>query len=145
MHEADHRFTVEGYVCGLDGRPSADVQVIVKDLGVSEGASAYTNSRGYYRATLHLHNENRGDPILVKALNEERRVTALFDPKDRTTERVATVHFGSGCEQAASEGSRWLYYGAGVGLVAVMVIAGTKWLEHRRRILRHARKGRGKR
>ncbi|MBP8105473.1 MAG: hypothetical protein KAY79_14670, partial [Nitrospira sp.] len=29
-HAADHRFTVEGFVCGKDGRPGANVEVLVK-------------------------------------------------------------------------------------------------------------------
>lgn len=145
MHEVDHRFSVEGYVCGPNGRPTPDVQVIVKDVRVSEGASAYTDDRGYFKATLHLHNENRGDPILVRAVNEERRLTAHFDPNDSRTERIVSVNFGSGCEQAGSEAGRWLSYGAGIGLAAVAVAVGVKWFKRSRRAGRKGQKDRGKR
>ncbi len=145
MHEVDHRFSVEGYVCGPDGRATPDVQVIVKDARVSEGASAYTDSRGYYKATLHLHNENQGDAILVKALNEEQRVTAQFDPKDARTERIVTVNFGTECDKAAAEEERWLYYGAGIGLAAVIMIAGAAWFKRQRPSGKKSKKGQGKR
>ncbi|MBU6434484.1 MAG: hypothetical protein KJS98_14340, partial [Nitrospirae bacterium] len=36
-HEADHRFTVEGFVCGADGKGSANIDVLVKDTRISYG------------------------------------------------------------------------------------------------------------
>ena len=138
MHEVDHRFTVAGHVCGPDGQPVPDIKVIAKDVRASVHAVGYTDSRGYYRATLHLHNENRGDPILVIALDQEKRETAQFDPKDAHAERQITVNFGSGCETAAG-GADWLYYGAGVGLAAVAVLAGARLIRNRQRSQRRGK------
>lgn len=132
MHEVDHRFTVAGHVCGPDGQPVPDIKVIAKDVRVSVHAIGYTDSRGYYKATLHLHNENGGDPILVIALDQEKRVTAQFDSKDARTERHITVNFGSGCESAAG-GADWIYYGAGIGLAAVAALAGVRLIRNRHR------------
>jgi len=132
MHEVDHRFTVEGLVCGPEGRPVPDTQVIAKDVRVSVHATGYTDSRGRYKATLHLHNDNRGDPIVVTALDQEQRVTVQFDPKDVRTERQLTVNFGSGCEASAG-GPEWMYYGAGIGLAAVAAFAGARLIRNRRR------------
>ncbi|MEW6542511.1 MAG: carboxypeptidase-like regulatory domain-containing protein [Nitrospirota bacterium] len=132
-HEVDHRFTVEGFVCGSDGKPVAETQVIVKDTRASVGVSVYTDSRGYYKATLHLHNDNRGDPILVSALQQEQRVTAQFDPKDVETERLVKVTIGSGCETAGEESSPWVYYGAGIGIAAVAALAGARFFRKRQR------------
>src|SRR5919202_5428823 len=95
MHETDHRFIVEGHVCDQAGQPIPDTQVIIKDARVSEGATGYTDDRGYYKAILHLHNDNLGDRILVKAGVQEQHTTAQFDPKDVHTERKAVVNFGS--------------------------------------------------
>lgn len=142
MHEADHRFTVEGYLCGADGRPVPDVQVIVKDTRVSVGASGYTDRHGYYKATLHLHNENRGDPILVVALDQEQRVTAQFDVKDAEAERKATVNFGTGCEASAGGAPDWLYYGVGIGLVTAAVVAGAKLARSRQRSAKRGKRQR---
>jgi len=132
MHEVDHRFTVAGHVCGPDGQPVPDIKVIAKDVRVSVHAIGYTDNRGYYKATLHLHNENGGDPILVIAIDQEKRVTAQFDSKDARTERHITVNFGSGCESAA-EGADWIYYGAGIGLAAVAALAGVRLIRNRHR------------
>jgi hypothetical protein len=67
-HEADHRFTVEGFVCGTDGKAIVNTDVLVKDTKISYGQVVKTDTDGYYRATFHLHNENLGDPLLVKAI-----------------------------------------------------------------------------
>lgn len=132
-HEVDHRFIVEGYVCGPDGQPRANVKVTAKDARVEVLASALTESDGYYQTVLHLHNDNQGDPIVVFALDEEKRITAQFDPKDVHTDRKAVVHFGTGCEQSARGTPHWVYYGAGVGAVAVALFAGARFVRSRRR------------
>jgi MYXO-CTERM domain-containing protein len=133
MHEIDHRFTVEGYVCGSDGQPVKDLSVTVKDARVDIRMTAVTDDRGYYKATLHLHNDNRGDPIVVTAKDQEKKTTALFDVKDVKTERIATVNFGTGCE-AGDEGPRpWVYYTAGIGLAMVAAFAGARFVKARRK------------
>ena len=71
-HEADHRFTVEGFVCGTDGKAIADTDVLVKDTKISYGQVVKTDGDGYYKATFHLHNENLGDPLLVEARGEQK-------------------------------------------------------------------------
>ncbi len=133
MHEVDHRFSVEGHVCKADGSPAAETQVVVKDTRVSVGVAAFTDAQGYYKATLHLHNDNRGDPILVTALDQEKKVTALFDVKDVKTERRVTVDIGSGCGASGEESNRWVYYGVGAGLAAAAVVAGVRMIKGRRR------------
>jgi MYXO-CTERM domain-containing protein len=133
MHEVDHRFTVEGHVCKADGTPAAEAQVVVKDTRVSVGTTVFADAGGHYKATLHLHNDNRGDPILVTALEQEKKVTALFDVKDVKTERQVTVNIGSGCEASAGGPPPWVYYGAGVGLAAVAVVAGARLIKKRQR------------
>ncbi|WP_455371619.1 hypothetical protein, partial [Petrachloros mirabilis] len=59
-HEADHRFTVEGFVCGSDGSGVPDTDVLVKDTKISYGQVVKTDGDGYYKATFHLHNDNLG-------------------------------------------------------------------------------------
>lgn len=142
MHEVDHRFTVEGHVCGVDSRPVSETKVIVKDTRVSIGTAVYTDSRGYYKAVLHLHNDNRGDPILVAALEQEQTVKAQFDPADVKSERQVTVNIGSGCGVQAEESSRWVYYGAGIGLAGAAVAAGIGFVKSRHR---SQKRGKGQR
>jgi hypothetical protein len=144
MHEIDHRFIVEGYVCGADGRPVSDTKVIVRDPRVTGGVAEFTDSRGRYKAALHLHNDNRGDTILVEALNEEKRTTAQFDPKDVKTERKVTVNFGAGCEALDEEMPAWVWYGAGAGLAAAAVFAGARLIKKRQRSPQKRGKGQRK-
>lgn len=141
MHEADHRFTVDGYVCGPDGKPVAETPVLVKDTRVSVGATVYTDARGYYKTILHLHNDNVGDPLLVEAGTERQERKIEFDPKDTESERGLRVHFGSGCIQSGSGGvPAWVYYGLGAGVVAGAAVIGRKWA---RRWARERRSGKG--
>ncbi|MBM4132309.1 MAG: hypothetical protein FJ245_00950 [Nitrospira sp.] len=142
MHEVDHRFTVEGHVCGIDGRPASEAKVMVKDTRVSIGTAVFTDSHGYYKAVLHLHNDNRGDPILVTALEQEQTVKAQFEPTDVKNERQVTVNIGSGCAPQQEESSRWVYYGAGIGLAAVIVAAGVGFVKSRQRV---QKRGKGQR
>jgi len=142
MHEVDHRFTVEGYVCGADGRPVTDHEVVVKDTRVSVGATVFTDSRGYYKATLHLHNDNLGDPVLVTGRDEQKDTKIQFDPKDVRTERRVTVNFGAGCEVGTGE-ARWAYYGAGLVVAVAAAFAGAKLIRSQRR--RSQKRGTGQR
>lgn len=143
MHEIDHRFTVEGHVCGPDGKPVADTKVIVRDPRITGGVAEFTDRGGHFKATLHLHNENQGDTILVEALNQEQRATAQFDPKDVKSERKITVNFGSGCEAIDEEMPAWVWYGGGLGLAAVAVFVGARLIRNRRRASQ--KRGRGQR
>lgn len=121
LHKTDHRFSVEGHVCNADGQPLRDVEVIVKDTRIGEGQAATTDSDGYYKATLHLHDENYLDPIRVSAREETKEVRAEFDPDDASTERIITVDLGGPCQSSGGGTPEWVYYGAGAGLVAVVL------------------------
>ncbi|MGH7230745.1 MAG: hypothetical protein ACREJU_05215 [Nitrospiraceae bacterium] len=139
-HEIDHRFIVEGFVCGSDGKAISETEVMVKDTRVSVGKMGYTDNRGHYKVTLHLHNDNQGDPILVTAKDQEQRTTATFDPKDLRVERKVTVNFGSGC--VTEDSSSWIYYGVGLGVMIAAAVAGATLVRKRRQPVR---RGKGKR
>lgn len=98
-HEADHRFSVEGYVCGVDGAAITEEKVIVKNTRAKVSKAVFTDSDGYYKATLHLHNDNVGDPLLITVKDQERQAKVAFDPKDLESERSILVNFGQGCEK----------------------------------------------
>jgi hypothetical protein len=146
-HEADHRFTIEGSVCGTGGEPVSGVEVVAKDTRISVLRTTLTDDRGYYKVTLHLHNDNRGDTIAVYVkdkdgqVQQERQVTAQFDPNDVHTERKTTVNFGSGCETLAGEPPAWLYYGAGLSVLAGGAWAGARLLRSRKRQMKGGRGG----
>ena len=146
-HETDHRFTVEGSACGVDGAPVSGVEVVVKDARISVLRTTLTDDRGYYKVTLHLHNENKGDPIVVYLkdkegkVQQEQQITAQFDPKDVHTERKTTVNFGSGCAVLSDEPPSWVYYGAGLAVLSGGVWAGARLLRSRKRRAGSGRSG----
>jgi|CXWL01.1.fsa_nt_gi hypothetical protein len=131
-HEADHRFTIKGNVCGADGKPRAELQVHVKNTRVDVRASTYTDQSGFYKTTLHLHNDNVGDTLVIYAGDEEKEAKIQFDPKDLETERSVTVDFGSGCLSAGGGTAPWVYYAGGVGLVGLVVVIGASWNKRRK-------------
>ena len=142
-HEADHRFAVEGYVCGADGKAVAGTDVLVKDTKISYGQVVKTDSYGYYKATFHLHNENLGDPILVEARGEQRDHKVEFDPKDLESERKIQVNFGVGCD--ASTPPPWLWLSVGAMVAGVGGVVGMKVLRSRKKRERAKGKSQGKR
>jgi hypothetical protein len=125
-HEADHRFTVEGFVCGADGKSSANVDVLVKDTKISYGQIVKTDANGYYKAAFHLHNDNLGDPLLIEANGQQQQQKVSFDPKDLEAERVIQVNFGTGCIQDRHAVPMWVYLAAGGVAAAVGGFVGFK-------------------
>lgn len=130
-HEADHRFMVEGYICGTDGKPISNADVLVKDTKISYGQVIKTDGGGYYKATFHLHNDNLGDPLLVEFRGEQQNLKVEFDPKDLESERKVRVNFGTGCD--ASGPPAWLWWGGGAMVAAVGSIVGMKLVRSQRR------------
>lgn len=119
MHEADHRFTVSGYVRDEQGKPLEESKVRVVDTRIGLGETAFTDNHGYYEVVLHLHNDNLGDEIRVEALGETKTLTATFDPEDRTTERKVQLDFGALPPEGTGGDSAVLWaYAAGAAVLA---------------------------
>jgi hypothetical protein len=144
-HEADHRFTVEGFVCGADGKGSADIDVMVKDTRVSYGQIVKTDGEGHYKATFHLHNDNLGDPLLIEAKGERQEQKVQFDPKDLESERKIQVNFGSGCIRDIASPPVWFYAGLVAGAVALGGFVGVKLVRSWRKQGQKRGKSQGKR
>lgn len=140
LHEIDHRFTVEGRVCGDDGQGLEGVKVVVKDARVSVGASGTTDEEGSYKVILHLHNDNQGDPLLIKALDWEKRAKVDIDAQDIETERVITVNLGGDC-LPITRVDKLVYYGLGIGLSVAAGAIGVKYF--RRKVRSRQRKQMG--
>jgi hypothetical protein len=132
-HEADHRFTVEGFVCGPDGKGDPNVEVLVKDTRISYGQTVTTDGDGYYKATFHLHNDNLGDPLFIEARGEQQNQKVQFDPKDLEAERRIQVNFGAGCIHDRSAPPVWVLSVAGLVVVGVGGVIGRKLLRARRK------------
>lgn len=130
-HEADHRFMVEGYVCGQDGKGLSNTEVLVKDTRISYGQVVRTDGDGYYKAMFHLHNDNLGDPLLVEARGEQQNHKIQFDPKDLESERKIKVNFGTGCD--ASGPPVWIWWGGGAMVAAAGTLIGMKLVRSQRK------------
>lgn len=115
-HEADHRFMVEGYVCGEGGVGVSNVDVLVKDTRISYGQVVKTDGDGYYKAMFHLHNDNLGDPLLIEARGEQKNLKVEFDAKDLESDRKIRVDFGVGC--SAGNSPSWVWWGSGAAVLA---------------------------
>jgi hypothetical protein len=144
-HEADHRFTVEGFVCEADGKSSPNIDVLVKDTKVSNGQIVKTDGDGYYKATFHLHNDNLGDPLLIEANGQQQQQKVSFDPKDLETERIIQVNFGAGCTQDKGSTPLWIYLGSGAAAAAVGGFIGVKLIRSWRKQEQKRGKSQGKR
>ena len=144
-HEADHRFTVEGFVCGADGKGSANIDVLVKDTRISYGQIVKTDGDGYYKAAFHLHNDNLGDPLLIEAKGEQQQQKISFDPKDLEAERKIQVNFGTGCISDKGSIPLWIYLGSGAVAAAVGGFIGVKLIRSWRKQEQKRGKSQGKR
>lgn len=121
-HDTQHRFTVFGQVRDEKGKPMQNVRVIVTDNRLEEeGGTTFTDPNGFYSQLLHLHNDNLGDEIVIKAEDREKKINAVFNVQDRQTERKTRVDFGP-TEQEIQTAQRWRY--AGYGTAALLVIGG---------------------
>jgi hypothetical protein len=121
-HDTQHRFTVYGQVRDEDGNPLQNTRVIVTDNRLEEeGGTTFTDPSGNYSQLLHLHNDNLGDEVVIRAGNREVRIKAVFNVEDRTTERKTRVDIGPS-PQEVQKAKLWRY--AGYGAAALFVIGG---------------------
>jgi len=147
-HETDHRFTVSGYVRDKDGKPVKDARVYARDLGDQsvDPVTTYADGGGFYKVTLHLHDQNVGDAIQVSAKDERsgfdeiKKIRAEFTPGDRHTERQARVNFGPESDTSAGgsggligteDASKLWIYAVGGGLALAAIGAAVARARHR--------------
>ena len=126
-HEADHRYSVRGYILDENERAIADREVSIFADG-NLLASGRTDSDGYYSLHLHLHNEDRGRLLSLNAGAQRAEIRVDFDPGDKHTARVhdASLVGGKLVEKALNRWRTppWIYPLAGfivLGFVLVML------------------------
>lgn len=115
-HEADHRYIISGFVRDESGAALKNVVVHLEHKG-GEKKKVKTSRSGYYEVLFHLHNENLGDEILIRAGELEKTVKVIFDVEDTASSRGDTVNFG----MAAQGVSIWVYLTT--ASLVVMVVA----------------------
>jgi len=97
LHEVDHRFTVEGRICGNGGDGIEAAVVSVKNTRADISGNGKSDSDGFYKVVLHLHNENQGDPLVIESGEFESTGRVELDPNDPKTERIIMVNLGHPC------------------------------------------------
>lgn len=124
LHEVDHRFTVEGRICGDDGEGIGAAVVSVKNTRADISGNGKTDSDGFYKVVLHLHNENQGDPLVVQGGEFESTGRVELDPDDPKTERIVTINLGQPCRALPFWRRTWFFTGlvALFGIIMVWVM-----------------------
>lgn len=115
-HEADHRYTVRGYVLDEQRQPLAGRKVSIRGH-----ASATTDSRGAYSIRLHLHNEDLGKKLQILSGGAEHTIRVRFDRSDTRTQRIHYANFvGDELLEEEITGMGfplWGYAAAGIGVL----------------------------
>ncbi len=129
-HEADHRYTIQGYV--LDGQKrgiaSSSVKALLDGKLVAEKT---TDSSGFYKAQLHLHDPDYGKELEIVTKQGKGTVKINFTLGDKSTERFHNVNFIDGQltegEISISGFPQWVYFaGAGLVILGVVIAMGGK-------------------
>jgi len=131
-HEANHRYTVSGYILNKDESPISSTRVLINANGF--GARGTTDSDGYYSLRLHLHDSDLGRKLLIKTDYGEGTVNATFDPGDRSSARVHYVNIIGGqlVEGRLDGGGKvpaWVYYVLGLSLLIFVVSVLRKYVK----------------
>ncbi|MGD8840048.1 MAG: hypothetical protein PVI70_10640 [Gammaproteobacteria bacterium] len=104
-HEADHRYQVYGYVLDKNEKaiPGREVTISADGELLARGK---TDSYGYYSLHLHLHNEDRGRLLNLRAGPDRADIRVGFDPADTHTARVHAANLVGG-KLVEKELNRW--------------------------------------
>lgn len=131
-HEVDHRYEIRGYLLDENDRGIADQDVIAFD-GTNPLARGKTDSSGYYSLHLHLHNEDNGRRLRLRAGLHQADLRVTFDPGDLTTIRVHDANFVGGKFVEGDLGRfrvpGWIYPLVGILIVGIALVS----LEKRRK------------
>jgi hypothetical protein len=137
LHELDHRYDVMGYILSAEGQAIPGVAVVAY-LGDERMGSGRSDSDGYYRFRLHLHDSDVGRELRLKASQSQGSVRVSLTPGDASTQRLHHVNFVGGKllegELSDRAGISTTTVAAGVaGVVLVASIAAAMGLRRRRR------------
>ncbi len=145
LHELDHRYDVAGYLLSADQQPIAGV-IVVGHVDGERMGSGRSDSDGYYRFRMHLHDSALGRGLRLKTPEYEGTVRISLTPGDKSTERIHYVNFIGGelkeGELAGLGGiSATLVAGVAGAIVLVVSVVATR---HFRRLRRRRQRARQK-
>ena len=135
-HEANHRYTVKGYVLDAERKPMADQPVSLR-LGDTVVGSGRTDSDGQFSIRAHLHDTDIGKTLTLRAGNYRTEIRMQGTPSDLTTERIHHVSFvgGKPVERELDRGGLpgWAYAVAVLLIASAGVVATVRWRRHLKR------------
>jgi hypothetical protein len=136
-HEADHRYTIRGYVLDENEAALSGLGVVVR-IDDRPIGRARTDGQGYYSVRLHLHDEDIGRTLSVLAGKGSATIEVTATPGDQATNRLHYLNFvGANTVEGKLPGWRfpaWVYV-ATATLIALLAAAYVA-----RRIRRHNRR-----
>ena len=95
LHEVEHRYDVAGYILSADQQAIPGVTVVGHLDGKRMG-SGRSDSNGYYRFRMHLHDSDVRRDLRLKTPEYEGTVRVSLTPGDTSTERIHYVNFIGG-------------------------------------------------
>ena len=95
LHELDHRYDVAGYLLSADRQPIAGVIVVGHVDGKRMGRGR-SDSDGYYRFRMHLHDSGLGRELRLKTPEYQGAVRISFTPGNASTQRLHYANFIGG-------------------------------------------------
>jgi hypothetical protein len=95
LHETDHQYDITGYVLSTDKQAIAGAPVVAHLDGKRLG-SGRSDSTGYYRFRVHLHDTDVGRELRLKTPEGEGIVRVSLTPGDKSTQRIHHVNFIGG-------------------------------------------------
>ena len=124
-HEADHRYTVWGYVKDGDGAPIQQALVVVTDSRGTRLKTTHAGANGRYTMQLHLHNNDLGRLLVVETGDVSHQIRVAFDPDNSTSLRKHRVDFlgSQALETLPSKSSFMPYMLLAIGAVVVLIPA----------------------
>jgi hypothetical protein len=144
LHELDHRYDVMGYILSADRQPISGVTVAGRVDGDRMG-SGRSDSNGYYRFRMHLHDSDLGRELRLKTPEHQGTVRISLTPGDASTERIHHVNFVGGklvegeLPGRAGISTTMVVVGAGAALLLTSLFA-TRYLRRMHRRRQRARK-----
>ena len=135
--QANHRYDVTGYILDAARQPIPGVSIVARVDGKRMGGGR-SDSDGYYRFRLHLHDSGLGRALRLKTPDFEGTVRVSFTPGDARTQRIHYANFIDGKlvegELSGRGGISTALVVAGAG--AAILLAGYFAARHLRRLRR---------
>ncbi len=127
-HEADHRYSIRGYLVDAQGQPVAGAVVSARLAG--QRTAGRTDAEGYYVLDMHLHDEDIGREIALRAGTATGTIRMRAKAGDSHAERIHWASFVDGQLREDDLGRfrlpGWAWVVIGLTGIVLLFVAGAK-------------------